>query len=39
MINFDDVVKEKIKEKNPNWLQIPDHPYKLLIIPKSGKTN
>ena len=25
MINFDDVIKEKIKEHNPNWPQIPDH--------------
>ena len=25
MINFDDVTKEKIKEHNPNWLEIPDH--------------
>ena len=41
MINFDDVTKENIKEHNPNWLQIPDHPYKILIIGDSGsgKTN
>ena len=26
MINFD-VVKENLKEHNPNWPQIPDHPY------------
>ena len=32
MINFDDVIKENIKEHNPNWLQIPDHPYRILII-------
>ena len=25
MINFDDVTKEKMKEHDPNWLQIPDH--------------
>ena len=25
MINFDDVVKENIKEHNPDWPQIPDH--------------
>ena len=30
MINFDDVVKENIKEHNPNWPQIPDHPYRTL---------
>ena len=41
MINFDDVVKENIKEHNPNWPQIPDHPYRILIIggAGSGKTN
>ena len=32
MINFDDVVKEKIKEHNPNCSKIPDHPYRILII-------
>ena len=41
MINFDDVTKENIREHNPNWAQIPDHPYKVLIIGgyASGKTN
>ena len=41
MINFDDVVKENIKEHNPNWPQIPDHPYRILIVGDSGsgKTN
>ena len=41
MINFSDVVKENIKEHNPNWPQIPDHPYKILIVRSSGsgKTN
>ena len=38
---FDDVTKENIKEHNPNWPQIPDHPYRVLIIggSGSGKTN
>ena len=36
MINFDDVTKENIKEHNPNWLQFPDHPYRILIIRDSG---
>ena len=36
MINFHDVVKEKIKEHNPNWPQIPDHLYSILIIGSSG---
>ena len=41
MINFDDVIKENIKEPNPNWIQISSHPYKILITggSVSGKTN
>ena len=41
MIDFNDVTKENIKEHNPNWPQIPDHPYRILIIrgTGSGKTN
>ena len=41
MINFDDVTKENIKEHNPVWLKIYDHPYRLLITRGSGsrKTN
>ena len=41
MINFDDVTKENIKEHNPNWPQIPDHSYRVLIIGSSvsGKRN
>ena len=26
-IHFDDVIKESIKEYNPNWPQISDYPY------------
>ena len=41
MINFDDVTKENIKKHNPNWPQVPDRPYRILIIGRSesGKTN
>ena len=41
MINFDTVTKENIKGHNQNWPQIPDHPYRILIIGGSGlgKTN
>ena len=41
MINFDDVVKENLNEHNPNWLQVADQIYKILIIGDSGsrKTN
>ena len=40
MINFDDIARKKIKKYNQNWLQIPDHPYRILIIggSESGKT-
>ena len=36
MINFNDVVKENIKEYNPNWPQIPDHLHRILITGGSG---
>ena len=41
MINFDDAVKENIKQNNPNWPQIPDYSYQISIIggSGSGKTN
>ena len=41
MINFDDITKENIKENNLNWPQIPNHPYRMLIIGSCGseKTN
>ena len=41
MFNFDDAVKENIKEHNPNWPQISDHTYRILISggSRSGKAN
>ena len=36
LINFDDVVKENIKDHNPNWPKIPHHSYRILIIGGSG---
>ena len=36
MINFDEAVKENTKEHNPNWPQIPDLPYRILIIGSFG---
>ena len=41
MINFGDVVKRIIKEQSSIWSQIPDLPYRILIIggSGSGKTN
>ena len=32
MINFDDVIKENIKQHNPNWSQHHYYPYRILII-------
>ena len=41
MFNFDYITKEDIKEHNPNWPEIPDYPYIILIDGGSGsrKTN
>ena len=41
MFNFDYITKGDIKEHNPNWPEIPDHPYRILIVggSGSGKTN
>ena len=41
MINFHDVIKDNLKEHNPNRPQIPDHPHRILKIggSGSGKTN
>ena len=41
MFNFDEITKEDIKEHNPNWQDIPDHPCRILIVEgsESGKAN
>ena len=41
MINFDDYANENRTEHNEKWPDIPDHPYRILIIggSGSGKTN
>ena len=41
IINLDAVIKENTKVYNPNWVQIPYHLYRILIIggSGSGKTN
>ena len=36
MFNFDYIAKEDIKEHNPNWKQILDHPSGILIAGGSG---
>ena len=36
MINFDDVIKENMKEHYSNWPQIPDRSYRTLIVGGSG---
>ena len=40
MFNFGYIPKEVIKEHNPNWQEIPGHPYRILLIVRgsgSGK--
>ena len=32
MINFDDTIKEEIREHNPNWPESPDYSYRILVI-------
>ena len=41
MFNFDYSTNKGIKEYNPNWPEILDHPYRILIVEGSGsgKTN
>ena len=33
---FDYITKGDIKEHNPNWPEIPHHPYKILVVGGSG---
>ena len=30
------MLSKKTKEYNPNWSEIPDHPYRILILRGSG---
>ena len=41
MSNFEYIRKEDIKEHNPDWPEIPQHPYRILKVggSGSGKTN
>ena len=41
MINFGDFTGKNIKKDNTFWPQIPDHPYRILIIggSESGEIN
>ena len=32
MFNFDYITKEDKKEHYPNWPELPDHPYRMLIV-------
>ena len=36
MFNFGCITKEDAKEHNPQWPEIPDDPYRILIIGGSG---
>ena len=41
MFKFNRITKEDIKKRNPNWSELPNHPYKILIVGglESRKTN
>ena len=39
MINFDEYTNESKIEHNSKWPYIPDHPYRILILGGSRKTN
>ena len=39
MFNFYYITKEDVNEHNPKWPEIPDHPYRILIIGGSGSGN
>ena len=41
MLYADYITKEDIKQHNPKWPEIPNHPYRILIVGRSwsGKTN
>ena len=39
MVKFDYITKENMKENILNWLQIPSHQYRILIIDKAVKTS
>ena len=41
MFNLDYIIKKDIREHNPNWPEISDYPYRVLIVEGSrcGKTN
>ena len=36
MFNVEYITKQDIKENNPKWPEIPDHPYRILIFGGSG---
>ena len=36
MFNFVYITKEDMKEHNPNWPEIPYHPYRILRVGRSG---
>ena len=36
MFSFEYITKEDIESYNPHWSEIPDHPYRILIVGGSG---
>ena len=39
MFNFDGTTKADIREDNPNWPEISDHPYRTFIVEGTGSGN
>ena len=41
MISYNDTLKENLKQHNPNWPKLLDHPYKIIITgcSRGRKTN
>ena len=39
MLNFNYTTKEDIAKHNPNWPDIPDHPFRILIVGGSRSWN
>ena len=39
MLNFDYITKEDIKKRNPNLLENPDYPYRIIGGSEPGKIN
>ena len=39
MFNFDYITIQNVKQHNPNWPEVPEDPYRILIVRGSGFGN